>query len=573
MTRDSASAPGPETDSDKDVTDSPEATEKTSADDTVKTPASATGTVGKSDEARTVAVDTTDDSQDTTDEGADEGTAKDPAASPAAAAVPASSSSTSAKDADLTLKPLPGKGAEAESAEATDGTASASDVKPVSGKSETDATATSTSTSTEKAAAATSAAVPVAAAATAPTATPTTPASSTPASSTSPSATTPSPDEKAEVPADPEGTGPSPELAEDDSTHDAPADPVTPEPEKHSTLFPLLGTLVALAALAAIFLGAMALPIAKATPNAVPVGVAGTDEITGQLTTLMQQFGGEGTFEIHQYGSQNALKTAIEDRDVYGGLFVDTTQAQMMIATAAGIEVSDALQTVANALQTQAQAQVTVTDVVAQPDEDPRGDGLSATELPLALVSVLPALALILLYRRRPLAQIGGAILASAAVGLAVAAVLNYGSGSTSGGNYWLLAAGLAAGFFATSIILLGLNAIGGRIGLGIGLAVFILLGAPLSGLSSVPEWLPDPWGTIGQMLPQGATATVLRSMAFFDAQGSKSALLVMIMWTAIGLLLLGLGTLLHRSNQRLAELKAEEAELDATEDKTPATV
>ncbi|GLY14040.1 hypothetical protein Kisp01_10560 [Kineosporia sp. NBRC 101677] len=556
MTRDSASGKGPETDSANEVTE---------------------GTT------KPVAVDTTDgepgEVQDTTDEGAlgvtrtgtdAEGAGAEKEAGAAgkseaaqvdagkAAEAPAAEESATP---DLTLKPLPtSAGSKADDKTATPSSTMSTDTTdPASGTQ-----AETTGADTAKAAAPAGATTPSSAAqATVPV------GAATPASSGTAAPT---------GPATPTHTGATvtsaPEASPSSSVSD-PVPPTAPKAEKHSTLVPLVGTLVALAAVAALLIGSMALPIAKGGPNKVPVGVAGTEEITGQLTTLMEQFGGEGTFSVSQFSDANELRDAIEDREVYGGLFVDNTQAQMMIATAAGIEVSDALQTVAQALQQQAQAQVTVTDVVPQPGKDQRGDGLASSELALVIAAALPAFGLIALYRRRPLAQLGGAVAASAAVGLAVAAVLTYGSGSTSGGNFWLLTVGLAAGTFATTVILLGVYALAGRIGLAIGAAVLVLLGAPLSGLSSVPEWLPDPWGTIGQILPPGATATALRSMAFFDGAGSRAALLVMGMWVVVGLLLLGLGTLLHRSNQRLADLRAEEeaARLEDEDDKAPATV
>ena len=39
-------------------------------------------------------------------------------------------------------------------------------------------------------------------------------------------------------------------------------------------------------------------------------------------------------------------------------------------------------------------------------------------------------------------------------------------------------------------------------------------------GLTSAPELLPSGWGALGQWLPQGANATLLRSTAFFGGAG-----------------------------------------------------
>jgi hypothetical protein len=62
-----------------------------------------------------------------------------------------------------------------------------------------------------------------------------------------------------------------------------------------------------------------------------------------------------------------------------------------------------------------------------------------------------------------------------------------------------------------------------------------LLLGNPLSGLNSAPEMLPSGWGTVGQWLPQGATATLLRSTAFFDGAGATTAIAVLVCWAVAG--------------------------------------
>ena len=56
-----------------------------------------------------------------------------------------------------------------------------------------------------------------------------------------------------------------------------------------------------------------------------------------------------------------------------------------------------------------------------------------------------------------------------------------------------------------------------------LGALIALLLGNPLSGLTSAPELLPSGWGAFGQWLPQGANATLLRSTAFFDGAGATT--------------------------------------------------
>jgi len=74
-----------------------------------------------------------------------------------------------------------------------------------------------------------------------------------------------------------------------------------------------------------------------------------------------------------------------------------------------------------------------------------------------------------------------------------------------------------------------------------------MLLGNPLSGLTSAPEFLPSGWGTFGQLLPPGATGTVLRSDAYFGGVGANRAVLVLSCWAAFGLVLTALAALRRR--------------------------
>ena len=82
---------------------------------------------------------------------------------------------------------------------------------------------------------------------------------------------------------------------------------------------------------------------------------------------------------------------------------------------------------------------------------------------------------------------------------------------------------------------MLGLGSLFGRVGLALGALLALLLGNPLSGLTSAPELLPSGWGELGQWLPQGANATLLRSTAFFGGAGATMAIVVLTCWAIAG--------------------------------------
>jgi hypothetical protein len=56
------------------------------------------------------------------------------------------------------------------------------------------------------------------------------------------------------------------------------------------------------------------------------------------------------------------------------------------------------------------------------------------------------------------------------------------------------------------------------------------------SGISSAPELLPRPVGQLGQWLPPGAGANLLRSTAYFNGNGASGHVAVLAAWSLLGL-------------------------------------
>ena len=103
-----------------------------------------------------------------------------------------------------------------------------------------------------------------------------------------------------------------------------------------------------------------------------------------------------------------------------------------------------------------------------------------------------------------------------------------------------------------------GLAALGGRAGAAAGALLMVLVGNPLSGVSSAPELLPVPAGAIGQLLPPGAGGSLLRSTAFFDGAGATAPLTVLAAWVALGLALSWLAALRRPRASRVGTPEAD---------------
>jgi hypothetical protein len=180
-----------------------------------------------------------------------------------------------------------------------------------------------------------------------------------------------------------------------------------------------------------------------------------------------------------------------------------------------------------------------VVDIVSSPVDDPHGAGFASAFLPLILTSIAAGIGLLFVVRAHPV-RLVGVVLFAAAAGLLAAGVM-HGIGVLTG-SYWAAAGAIALLTLAISATVSGLGALLGNPGIGLGVLLMFLLGNPISGLASAPELLPRPWGAIGQFLPPGAGATLLRSAAFFDGARSAAAIAVLAGWAVIGLALTAIG-------------------------------
>ena len=104
-------------------------------------------------------------------------------------------------------------------------------------------------------------------------------------------------------------------------------------------------------------------------------------------------------------------------------------------------------------------------------------------------------------------------------------------------GHYWQLAAiGMLLSATA-SIFTMGMEAVFGVVGVGIAILLFVVLGNPSAGGAFNYEVLPQPWGFMGQWLPNGAGVDAVRSVVYLDGYSLGFHLSAMAWWLAVGLL------------------------------------
>ncbi len=303
---------------------------------------------------------------------------------------------------------------------------------------------------------------------------------------------------------------------------------------------------VLLSAVLTVLLVAFAWPATRSSLHDIPLAVAGPAPAVAQVSAMLEQRR-PGAFDIRAVPDETAALTAIRGREVYGAIVLGNPAPTVLMASAASPAVAQGLAQLAQALGTEqpSAAGPTVRDVVALPAEDPRGAGLAAGAFPLVIGGIATAALLTLRLRgssRRLAAACGVWVLGA----LAMTGVLHGWLGALAG-SFWANAGVVALSLAATSLTLLGLEWLLGLPGLGLGAAVMLLLGNPLSGLTSAPEMLPQGWGALGQLLPPGASGSLLRSVAFFDGAGAGRPLTVLLAWLAVGAVLATAGTVRTR--------------------------
>ena len=299
----------------------------------------------------------------------------------------------------------------------------------------------------------------------------------------------------------------------------------------------LWGVVVLVPVLVGLALAAFAWPAARLGPRDLPIGVVAP---AGAGDAIERRLAGDA-LEVHRFADQASARAAIADRDVYGAIVVGPQGTTVLTASAASPLVAQLLQqaaagggpAAAPSPGGGAAAPVRVVDVVPADPDDPRGAALAASVLPLVLAGMAAGLLVWLAGGPGP-ARWAALAAASAAAGLVAAGTVQGWLGLL-GGN-WLVNAGVLGLTVAATVA--GLAALGGRAGAAVGALLMVLVGNPLSGVSSAPELLPAPAGAVGQLLPPGAGGSLLRSTAFFDGAGAAGPLTVLAAWVVFGLAL-----------------------------------
>ncbi|GAA4050792.1 hypothetical protein [Agromyces indicus] len=365
----------------------------------------------------------------------------------------------------------------------------------------------------------------------------------------------------------------------------------------------------ALALVVGLIVLAFAWPSVAAEPKDLPVAIAGTDAAVDQVQSRVAEQS-DGAVEFERVDDRDAAVDAIERRNAYGAVVLGETPTdapEVLVASAASPVVAQTLrgvaaelqqgidarlreelpsriqealqQAVAAALQAaQAQASgqapaappaapappelpevtVAVTDVVPLADTDPRGTGLTAAMFPIVIGGMLGGIAIsfaVIGAVRRMTAVLVYAV----GAGLLLTGILQGWFGALQG-DFWVNSAAIALALTAIAAPITGFVALLGRAGIALGALTFLLVANPISAAAIPVEFLPAPWGAIGQWFPPGAAATLLRDLSYFPAADATFPWLVLWAWAVGGLALTLVG---HFRTAGGAETDAEASHAD----------
>lgn len=303
-----------------------------------------------------------------------------------------------------------------------------------------------------------------------------------------------------------------------------------------------LGVALGVVALQLLLLPLFAGPASTIGPRDLPVVVAGPAPATAQFAGRLSA-ARPGAFEVTEVTSAEEADALVTGRAAYAAFIIDQSGLSLHTASAASPTVALLL---TQAAQQMGQGKpVPVTDLAPLPADDPRGGGFAAGFFPLILVAMAAAVGLYFAVPRFG-ARLTGLILFALLAGAAGATMLQSWMGVL--GGEWLPVAGAISLFvLAVSGAVLGLASLLGPGGIGLGALLVLLIGNALAGVAAAPELLVQPWGQVGQWLPVGAGATLLRSASWFDGAGNAGPIWTLSAWAAGGILLMRLGALRQR--------------------------
>jgi hypothetical protein len=330
--------------------------------------------------------------------------------------------------------------------------------------------------------------------------------------------------------------------------------PAPPQRTPHTKW--LVAVLIGVGAAAAVALIVIAFlwPTKALTAQNLPVSISGSSATVSAFEKAVDEHSPD-TFDWVKADDRTDAVDQIKTRETYGAIVLPTAPGQLpevLTAPAGSSIATQLLGVLAGQLQAQVTAQVTAsggnpanatvktTVVVPLSTDDPTGGGLAASAFPMMMGGMIGGILISLLVVGpvRRLAALGGL---AVAVGIGIPLILQTWFGFLQG-DFWLNAAAIGLSVLATASFIVGCTSLIGRAGIAIGAVVTMLVGNPLSAAAVPVQFLPAPWGEIGQFMVPGASNWLVRSLSYFPDSDVSKQWWILATWAAVGIVLTVVG-------------------------------
>jgi hypothetical protein len=276
-------------------------------------------------------------------------------------------------------------------------------------------------------------------------------------------------------------------------------------------------------------------------PHRVPVGVVAPAAAMPSVLRGLNSLPG-GPLRATAARSVAAGVSGLRSRDSYGVLVVSAAPGtdRLIEASASGPSAADAVTAVVRAADARANRRVAVDDI--RPPASGDHNGLSSFYLVIGWIvgGYLVAAILGISAGSRPenltraTVRLAAVAVYAAVTGLAGALIAGPWLGALPSHVPGLWALGTLL-VFAAGAFTMALMVIAGTIGIGLTIAVFVVLGNPSAGGAYAWPLLPAFWRVIGRWLPNGAGTDAVRAITYFGAASITTDVLVIAAYAAAG--------------------------------------
>ncbi|MFI9204600.1 DUF3533 domain-containing protein [Streptomyces sp. NPDC053048] len=299
----------------------------------------------------------------------------------------------------------------------------------------------------------------------------------------------------------------------------------------------VIGALVLQLAFVISYVGAFHSP----KPKDIAFGVVAPPRLGEQLTRDLAALPGT-PLDPRTVRDRTQAVREIRERDLDAALVVDPRGSTdtLLVAGGSGASLAQAAEAVVTRVERAQQRTVEVTDVAPAAVGDARGLSSFYLVVGWCVGGYLCAAILAVSAGARPanphraVIRLGAIAVYAIVAGLLGAVITGPLLGALPGSVLGLWGLG-ALVVFAVGALTLALQGLAGVVGIGLAIALVVVLGNPSAGGAYPYPLLPPFWRAIGPALPPGAGTWSARSIAYFGGNALTCPLLVLSGWAAAG--------------------------------------